>query len=179
MNYEQMRQWRNICEHLDKQWYKFIESDECEFTLLSSKSRSIRQQLWSDYMIQFAQWGQHPYHFYRRDRAYRKVYGWRLCGGWEQKIDFLEQITLFNHNPSDLPQPWRKSIWESVLNRQNRIAEAEALAELRKVKALEEREQKMRMGNCPINFDCKSMSGAFNAGECPNFEQCKQFWSRI
>jgi hypothetical protein len=185
INYVQMRQWRDICEYLDKRWYKFAQCDrqdstiECRFFLLSPKAKPIRQELWTNYMVQLTQWGQHPYNFYYNDRDYRNVYGWRLLPGWEAKIDFVEKITLFNHNPDDLPQPWRRQIWEAVLNRENRIAQAQQERIERQHQIKIRQEEVLKAGNCPSQFDCRSMSGALIAGECPNFEGCKNFWHNL
>lgn len=178
-DYEQLCQWRDICEYLDKRWYKFSENDDGRFTLLLPESQAIRQKLWSKYMIQVVRWGQHPYNYYHSDREYRKVYGWRLNLGWEVKIDFLEQVTLFNRNPEDLPQPWRRDIWEAVLNRQSRIAQVQQERVERQQRIKQRQEEELKAGGCPINFDCRSMSGAFVAGECLNFEECLKFWQTL
>ena len=198
MNYEDLRQWRDICEFLDEEWYKFIAADDSPFSLLTSASRPVRSQLWSDYMIQFVKWGDHPYshhHSGREARRYGKILGWRLTLGWEAKIDFLEQVVLLNRAPEDLPQPWRRAIWESFFKR-------EEIEELRRIEAdrrwqqrLEESLQRRQAsqanldmyvlwcaqesGDCPITGNCHMMTGAITSKSCPNFEPCKNLWRAI
>lgn len=128
MLYEDLRQWRNICECLDCQWYKFLDTDHIStkgFTLLLPDAKSTRQQLWSDYMIQLAQWGRHPHANYHHRSEYRLRNGWRLLPGWEFKIDFLEQIVLFDRKPDDLDQTWRLAIGEPFFKRHEAIVQRE------------------------------------------------------
>ncbi|QSJ14583.1 hypothetical protein JYQ62_22045 [Nostoc sp. UHCC 0702] len=191
ITYEQLRQWRDICEYLNKAWYKFIEYDDIplNFSLLSSSNRQHRCDLWSFYMIQFVKSGPHPDNFYRYKSDYRKVFGWRLMPNYELKIDFLEQIVLFNRNPDDLPQPWRQEIWKAFFKKREKQIEYERLIEEQRRRHSEqvermrrkqlETEEELKAGDCPIGFSCKAMTDSFNAGSCSNFQECYNFWKRI
>lgn len=76
----------------------------------------------------------------------------------EEKIDFLEQITLFGKNPADVPQPWKARIWEKFLS---------------KMHVVKDETNYIDLNNCPINFDCRSITGAQDVIFCPNKLQCK------
>jgi hypothetical protein len=176
MQYEDLCQWRSICEFLDSQWYKFLDDSSVltqGFTLLLTFAKPHREELWSNYMIQLVQFGKHPHAHYHRRSEFRKKYGWRLLPDWEVKIDFLEKITLFNNNPDDLPQPWRQAIWEAFFRRKELDLEQERLVEEWWSLTQQEHFQKLKEGDCPAKFHCQSMTGMFVAGECPNFQECR------
>jgi hypothetical protein len=194
MDYEQLRQWRDICEYLNGAWYKFISDVAVananeKYSFLLPRSQEYRQELWSLYMIQFAQWGTHPINFHRNERKYRKVTGWRLCMDWETKINFLEQIVLFNRNPDDLAQPWKQGIWEAFFRRREREIELTLQYEEYRQRELERgrayrqsREQKQKaiaLGECPLGLRCQEMSGAFHSQDCENLSQCNQWLHRL
>jgi hypothetical protein len=186
MHYEHLRQWRDICEYLDNQWYKFVDDycvENLGFTLLLRSAKPLREELWSNHMIQLCSWGEHPHSYHHHRSEYRKDYGWRVLPDWEIKIDFLEQIVLFDRNPDDIPQPWRKAIWERFFCRRERELEHERLVEewrqrqqeelARFQQQREEKEPRLLEGECPSGFSCKYMTGSLMAGECPNFVMCK------
>jgi hypothetical protein len=186
MHYEHLRQWRDICEYLDTQWYKFVD-DYCVlnlgFTLLLPSSQQDRQKLWSNHMLQLCSWGPHPHSYHHRRSDFRNDYGWRLLPGWEHKIDFLEQLVLFDRSSDDLEQPWRRAIWQRFfLRREQELEYERQVAEYRQQQAevlafhqqqLQEKERRVLEGRCVLGFSCKDMTGSLTAGECPNFEQCK------
>lgn len=198
VDYEHLGQWRDICEYLEGQWYKFVDGNNASFSLLLPSSKQLRSQLWSEYMIQFVCWGSHPYSHYhngRDARRYGKILGWRLTFGWEAKIDFLEKIVLFHRAPEDLSQPWRRAIWESFFHRQETDAAVQAESQRRMEQSLEEIRARglsyrlkmdacknwlnLQSGECPITGSCHAMSGVFMSKDCPNFLECERLWKTM
>lgn len=189
MVYEDLRQWRDICEFLNSRKWKFIDSGieiARGFTLLQPESKPHREELWSKYMLQLCKFGPHPSTFfsYRARKESSDDWGWRLLPGWERKIDFLEQIVLFSRNADDLPQPWRHEVWETFLKKREKELQHEQLMEdwrrrnqeelERYARVHKEKEQNLKSGDCPARFHCQSMSGALVAGDCVNFRSCKE-----
>ncbi|HEY9874468.1 MAG TPA: hypothetical protein V6D12_13590 [Candidatus Obscuribacterales bacterium] len=110
VTYEEMTQWRDLCEFLNAQWYKCAEADDFERTLKHCKvwrNQEHRQKLWDAWELQIIQWCGHPAADYSYCRDYRKWKGWRLAPDWEVKIDFLEKVAIFDADPETLDQPWR------------------------------------------------------------------------
>jgi hypothetical protein len=178
ISYEELREWRDICEYLDNAWYKFIGSHVTQpsFSLLTKAGESHRRALWSSYMIQFVKWGSHPHSFYRQKSIYRKDSGWRLLPCWEMKIDFLEQIFLFGRNPDDLPQPWKQEIWTAFFKKREEEIDLARSYQERMEEVYRSRliaEEKLKAGDCPVGFSCKNMTGSFSAGDCLNFTECR------
>lgn len=186
INYEDLCQWRDICEFLSTRWYLFADDydiSKLSFNLLTEEASTKRQELWTRYMIQFVAHCRHPHARYHRRSDYKKDFGWVLVSDWELKIDFLEQIVLLGRAEEDLPRPWCKAIWERFFRRREQEIKRERLMEeWRERNRMEvelfnqSREEKialLKAGDCPARFHCKSMTGAHNAGSCENFEQCK------
>ncbi|MBW4670428.1 MAG: hypothetical protein KME60_24185 [Cyanomargarita calcarea GSE-NOS-MK-12-04C] len=124
MLYEDLRQWRDICEFFNQIKYKFIYSHALitrRYILLQPERKFRREELWSKYMIQICRFGPHPSAFYCYQGSRKnKDWGWQLLPDWEEKINFLEQIVLFDYNPDDLPQPWRRRIWEAFFSEERK-----------------------------------------------------------
>lgn len=176
ITYEQLREWRDLCEYLDREWYKFVEEIPPRFSVMSDINKDHREFLWSMYMIQLVRYGRHPHASYHRKSDYRKAYGWRLLSGWEEKIDFLEQIILFGRSADDLLQPWKQEIWAAFFKRRRRWTEESTR------RAQEKRladEQQLKEGDCPLNLGCRTMTNANKAGECSNFQECLSTKRRI
>jgi hypothetical protein len=172
MQYETMREWRDIAEFLYQQPYKFIDDDQNDFTLLSPLNKPHREQLWSLYMLQFCQFCPHPYSFYHRVPQRDIPWGWRLLPDWEDKINFLEQIALFDRNPDDLLQPWRARIWQAMLKRRAQESEQSFVLPARGSLKRQEYQARLLNGDCPAGFDCKSMCGVEKAASCDNMLEC-------
>lgn len=161
MQYEEMRQWRNIVEYLHPCYYKFADSDTIlrrDFHFLRREYKSYRERLWSSYMLQICQFGPHPYSFYHHVRKRDIEWGWRLLPDWEAKVDFLEQVALYGKNPDDLPKPWKAKIWEKFLNQHCNLGSLPSY---------------VLTGDCPLNFYCKTMTGALDTMSCPNKLECE------
>lgn len=182
MNYEELVQWRTLCEYLDSKWYKCADTGN-HFPLLLINAREKREFLWSYYMIQLVQWCEHPHVWHHRRSPYKDEWVWRLLPGWEFKIDFLEKITLFNHAPEDLPQPWRKAIWEAYISRKTQALDQEELAAQirrrynenmqRHYEIMKKTEEELKLLDCVAGFRCRDMTGAITCGECPNYGMCR------
>jgi|GEM_PF-4268453 len=117
LTYEQLRQWRDLCEFLAGQWYRCAEPYDISKALpgchvSKPESRSERQYLWDNWEIQLMSWGGHPAAWYSNSgyREFKKWRGWALCPGWEVKIDFLEKVVLFDADPEVLEKPWKEAI---------------------------------------------------------------------
>jgi len=117
ITYEDLRQWRDLCEFLAQHWYKCAEYDDLEEKLpncqvFKPEKRSHRQQLWEWQMIQLIHWGEHPAIKYSNSayREFKKWRGWTLGQNWEIKIDFLEKVVLFGVDPNQLNKPWQVAI---------------------------------------------------------------------
>lgn len=148
LSYEDVREWRDVCEYLDDCWYKF--DDAAPFLLCTPKGRDQRQLLWDTWKIQIIRFGEHPVLEYKHDRLTRRAFrndkGWRLLPGWEYKIDFLEQVYILGRDGDRLPKPWQDALQ----------------AWLRTLK-------------CPIGLDCAGMMQdlQMNRNHCPNIGTCK------
>lgn len=149
MDYEHLRDWRDICEHLNTCWYKFDDqagiSQKCPSInrkLIDFEGRELRATLWDRWLIQLIRWGDHPILYFRNSRATRREFkherGWILVNGWEAKIDFLEKLVLFEVDEDTLPKPWQPLALA-------RIQEREAQRIQRKGSALE----RLNIGLCP------------------------------
>lgn len=117
VTYEELRQWRDLCEFLSQQWYKCEEIDSLRVkvpgcNIFKSEWRSHRAELWQKWEIQFINWGEHPILRYSNSatRDYKKWRGWTLGQDWEIKIDFLEKVVLFDADPNQLDKPWQEAI---------------------------------------------------------------------
>lgn len=153
LDYEIVRQCRDVCEHLNACWYKF--DDDAPFQLCTPEGRVHRQALWDCWNIQLIRWGEHPILDYRNSRFLHRnlkgVAGWRLLPGWEYKIDFLEQVYILNRDPDTLRRPW-----------------------------MEQLQAWLRSLKCPMSFDCGAMMDnlKLDSYECPNFNTCKGLSNR-
>lgn len=117
ITYEELRQWRDLCEFLSQQWYKCEEVDSLRIkvpgcNVFKTEWRSHRQQLWETWEIQLINWGDHPILRYSDSayRHYKKWRGWTVGKDWEIKINFLEKIVLFDADPNQLNKPWQVAI---------------------------------------------------------------------
>jgi hypothetical protein len=158
MDYEQLTQWRDLCEHLNSCWYKCEEPYDLERKLPNCQIwkpelRSHRQHLWDNWQLQLMDWGEHPVLRYVSSRANRKAFrkwrGWTLQTDWQVKIDFLEKVVLFDADPNQLEMPWVAAItkareerdsWKTELERQR--VEQERLRSLSKL-------ERFNQGLCP------------------------------
>lgn len=106
LSYESFRVWRSICEFLFAKYgnnrstnvasSKTIIStvpDAKGFVDFDTEKRDELKQAVGFSLIAFKKFSS------------RKK-GWYLKEYWEEKLWFLEQVILFNRNPSDLPRPW-------------------------------------------------------------------------
>jgi hypothetical protein len=158
MNYAQLSSWRNLCEYLNGQWYKFAEPEDikknvrCLPTLYDPKCKIHRRSLFDDHLIQFIHWTQHPilnYRSGRRTKSYYDERGWQLCSYWEHKIDYLEKIILFGDEP--VFKPWESSLNARISERKRR---QDALELKRELAALKESEYKAKCQELNICWQC-------------------------
>lgn len=169
MDYEQMRDWRSLCEYLNGQWYKFASVPEIEQALpgidrrlVSAEGRAIRRQLWEAWRIQFASYGSHPilsfYHSRAARRAYKDDRGWQLLPMWEAKLHFLEQMVLFDRDPDTMVQPWRVAFEQRMQARRLQFADK-----------LQMQRDRFEAGNCwncgkpmiALMLDCSSCGRSY------------------
>jgi hypothetical protein len=130
INYLHLWGYRNLCEFLDQQWYKFAEIDDikqkCKGVLpilySNPKNKIISNYLWNKYLIQFIYFGKHPILRYtsskKTEKAFKNNYGWTLVSDWEYKIEYLEKIILFNQEP--LFKPWEEKLLNRINERKTR-----------------------------------------------------------
>lgn len=157
ITYSQMRSWRDICEYLNTCWYKFdvpygIKS-KCPHALpnlVNPKVRSHREIIYNNYLIQFITWSQHPILNYSRSKAvwreWSDLWGWRLCSDWEYKIEYLEQIILFDKEPSF--KHWEPALRDRLYQREQRRKKKELEEKLKLLKDIERKEQAANLGIC-------------------------------
>ena len=158
MNYTQLTSWRNLCEYLDRQWYKFAALEDikknvrCLPSLYDPKCKIHRRSLFDNHLIQLIHWTQHPvlnYRSGRRLRSYQNEWGWQLCSYWEHKIDYLEKIILFNREP--IIKPWEKSLKARM---SERLRREEALNLKRELATLKKEEYKTKCQELNICWRC-------------------------
>ncbi|MEW5857398.1 MAG: hypothetical protein AB1861_08455 [Cyanobacteriota bacterium] len=159
ISYSQLTSWRNLCEFLDKLWYKFATCEEISAHCsclpgLYRMRREHRSLLWEKYLIQFCTYQQHPIltfsHSRSTKREFKDVWGWRLMKDWEFKIDYLEQIVLFNREPEI--KPWESDLRARLLERKRR----RDAVELRdKLLAMKESERRVQCRNLNICWNCQ------------------------
>ena len=128
LSYPQLRSWRSLCEFLGQRPYKFAEPCEIDaqgrvelrkiYAVDGVEHRRLLKDL---YLISFIRWGEHPILRYQSSRRIRREYGmsgWTLVGGWEHKIDFLEQVYLLKASPNELGMPWLEAARARHMERQ-------------------------------------------------------------
>jgi hypothetical protein len=178
ISYEQLVQWRDLCEYLNSCWYKCGEPYDLERKLPNCQiwkpeARSHRQELWDAWQLQLMSWGEHPILRYARSRStyreFKKWKGWTLQADWQVKIDFLEKVILFNADPDQLEKPWVAAIaaareerdsWKTELERQR--VEQERLRSLSRL-------DRFNQGLCPwctspmiaLMMDCVSCGKSY------------------
>lgn len=121
ITYSQFYSWRNFCEWLDARWYKFayiehiesaIEREELKVLpfVYSASGRQARSLLYLNHKIQFVSYRLLPVVNYWGEKRLKGEFGkevfyrrgWCLVSDWEYKIDFLEQMILFNQSSDRL-----------------------------------------------------------------------------
>lgn len=132
MDYQELRNWRGICEYLDSCWYKFDEisglakncSGIASIFYEQERGRYLREELWQKWQIVLISWGQHPILYSRCSRVNRNFFGdacgWTLVIDWESKIDFLEKLVLFDLDENNLSRPWRESMRLRAIERKTK-----------------------------------------------------------
>ncbi|BAZ33622.1 hypothetical protein NIES4074_61360 (plasmid) [Cylindrospermum sp. NIES-4074] len=129
INYLHLRGYRNLCEYLNQQWYKFAEVEDIKKrckgilpTLYDPNDKRFANYLWNQYLIQFVYYGKHPILNYTNSnkikRKYKDTYGWVLISDWEYKVDYLEKIILFNKEP--IIKLWEPNLRKRINERQRR-----------------------------------------------------------
>ena len=171
ITYSQMRGWRDVCEYLNTCWYKFdvpygIKS-KCPHALpnlYNPKVRSHREIIYDNYLIQLIAWGQHPILNYRDSKQirkeYRDIWGWRLCSDWEYKIEYLEQIVLFDKEPTF--KHWEPALRDRLYQREQRRKKKELEEKLRSMNEEKRKAASFMLGICwrcfseilPYMVDC-------------------------
>jgi hypothetical protein len=126
LTYDELFVWRNVCEFLHRfgaldrgKWTEFgIDSASINlmvknaYLVIGFDARPRRQLLWDAWRIQLIR-------YVNTGWVAKKNTGWVLKYRWEEKIDFLEQVVLFNADPYDLPMPWLRDDmpkpWDAVI----------------------------------------------------------------
>jgi Rps23 Pro-64 3,4-dihydroxylase Tpa1-like proline 4-hydroxylase len=85
----------------------------------------------------------------RRRRKYDDDWGWQLCREWEAKIDFLEQVVLFDKEP--IVKTWEPALKLRITNRIEREAKLKLDKELR---SLAKHERKLKAASLNICWRC-------------------------
>ena len=151
VNYSHLYSWRNLCEYLNSRKFKFAKPYEIkrDWKCLSSlywRDRTHRQALFDNYLIQFIHWCPYPDFSYRRRRKCDDEWGWQLCREWEAKIDFLEQIVLFNGEP--LIKTWEPALTLRIAARAEREVKLKLDKEFSFMKEQERRTKATSLNIC-------------------------------
>lgn len=173
ISYSQLFGWRNLCEYLDAQWYKFATVGEikanckcCLPNLYTPKMREHRQLLYEKYLIQFITFQEHPILLFRDSKRnrheYGDVWGWRLMKDWEAKIDYLEKLVLLDREPEI-------KTWEADLRRRlaDRRRRQEALEQKQRLLQMKESDRKRECAAIGICWKCLQPM-AFLMVDCVN-----------
>ncbi|MGB3532125.1 MAG: hypothetical protein WBA13_01265 [Microcoleaceae cyanobacterium] len=185
ITYSQLYSWRNLCEWLDSRYFKFAFVDDIEFAVnfgrlktlpftYSASGRQARSLLYLDHKIQFISYRYHPALRYWSDRRLRHEFGrevfekrgWCLVSDWEFKIDFLEQLVLFNQETECL---WLPRLEARISQRENRERERIRAAELRDELVRKTNIERYLSGFCPhcltpvvpLMLDCPSCKSSY------------------
>ena len=164
LSYELLETWRNLCEWLDRQWYKFayiyeIESaiEKGELKIMSfaytAEGGKVRSLLYLNYQIQFISYRLLPVVNYWSQRRLEDEFGeevfykrgWCLVSDWEFKIDFLEQLILLRRAEKDIPKIWLPRLEKRISNRKARekqLEEERINPELRRLRLEQEAKEK-------------------------------------
>jgi hypothetical protein len=168
INYSHLYSWRNLCEYLYARPYKFAQPHQIKrdckcLPSLYAKDRLHRQFLFDNYLIQFIHWCPHPDEMHGprgRRGKYEYDWGWQLCREWEDKIDFLEQVVLFDREPTT--KTWEPGLRLRMQVRAERQARLELEQKLKQQKENDRKAEAARLNICwrclePISFlmvDC-------------------------
>ena len=185
ITYSQLYSWRNLCEWLDHRSFKFAFIDDIECAIdtgklkilpfpYSASGRQARSLLYLDHKIQFISYRYHPALRYWSDRRLRREFGsevfekrgWCLVSDWESKIDFLEQLVLFNKKTERL---WLPRLEARITERENRERDRLRAAELRDELARKTAIERYLAGYCPncltpvvpLMLDCPSCGASY------------------
>lgn len=154
ISYSHLYSWRNLCEYLNLRKFKFAEPYEIKrdckcLPSLYWRDRTHRQALFDNYLIQFIHWCPYPDFSYRRRRKDDDDWGWQLCRESEAKIDFLEEIVLFDREPTI--KTWEPALKLRMAARAERQAKIELDKELR---SMSQEERKLRASSLNICWRC-------------------------
>jgi hypothetical protein len=173
INYLHLRGYRNLCEYLNGQWYKFAEIKDIQKNckgvlpiLYNPKDKRISKFLWDNYLIQFMCFSKHPILNYtnstRKIRRFKGVYGWALISDWEYKIEYLESIVLFSKEPKI--KAWETDLRKRINDRKRREEAKQLQVKFRSLSEEEAKIEARQLGICwrclkpiiPFMIDCIS-----------------------
>lgn len=154
ISYCHLYSWRNLCEYLNSRKFKFAEPYEIKrnckcLPSLYWRDRTHRQFLFDNYLIQFIHWCPYPDFSYRRRRKDDDDWGWQLCRDYEAKIDYLEQIVLFDREPTI--KSWEPALKLRMVARAEREAKLKLDKELR---LMGEAERRLRAASLNVCWRC-------------------------
>ena len=170
ITYSQLKGWRNVCEYLNSKKYKFANEYgikcNCPLTLpalYDPKIKEHRRILFEEHLIQFIRYQQHPIldFYYSRSvyRQYGDSWGWRLCNDWEYKIEYLENLILFE---KEIPKKWEPQLKPRLEQRRQRGEKLKQIEDMKKAEGMEHRHKASLLGICsncfvpmiPFMIDC-------------------------